>query len=466
MTAAARRGPRAVWRARFGQDHMARNSVYVMLTAAIQGGLGFAFWIVAARLFSAADVGRASSLVSANTVIAYLALLGLNHTFGRYLPTAVNRQEIISAGLAVVGVCGAILALAYSLVAPLLVSGLGFVTRAPLLVAGFVLVTAAAAVNLLTDSVFVATRRAGYMPVVDGIIGGTGKLLSALLLTGAGAAGLFFASVTGAVLPALVSVGIIVTVMRCRVWPRRPLRALRPMLGFSGANYLGNILLMLPTLAVPLIVFDRLGAARAAYYFVDYQVASILYAAALSVEQSFLAEGSHGEISLRLLKRRSRRLLILLCLPAALGLVVLARWILLAFGWRYFHYGAPSLVILAVGAVPVAANYWLITILRLAGKLFALVLANAIYAGSICALAWLGAPHGLPAVAAAWPIGALLAASAAGLAVPRETPGRHRRDGAYRGTRRAPAHWSPEHLYAAGLACLKGSQMHRQAARP
>jgi O-antigen/teichoic acid export membrane protein len=453
-----RPGRWASWRMRFGQDHMARNSMSVMATAALQGALGFAFWIVAARVFSAADVGRASSLVSASTVIAYLALLGLNNTFGRYLPTAGNRQEIISSGLALVGVCGAVFALVYGLVAPMLVSRLAFVTQAPLLVAGFVLVTAAAAVNLLTDSVFVATRHAEYMPVVDGVVGGTGRLLAALLLTGAGAGGLFFASAVGAVLPAIVSVALIFTVMRCRVSLSRPLHVLRPMLRFSGANYVSNILLVLPTLVVPLIVFDRLGAATAAYYFVDYQVASILYAAAISVEQSFLAEGSHGDLSMRLLKRRSRRILVLLCLPTALGLALLAHWILLAFGWRYFRYGATSLVVLAIGAAPVAANYWLITILRLAGKLRALVTATAIYAGSICGLAWLGTSHGLVAVAAAWPAGALLAAAVAGACVPRETPGRHRRGAAraYRGTRRAPA----------GLAVLRGHQMHRQAARP
>src|ERR1035441_1259012 len=80
-------------------DHLVRNSLYLILRASLPAPLGFAFWIIAARLFSTADVGRASSLISATTVIAYLALLGLNSTLVRHLPTAPDRNALITAGL-------------------------------------------------------------------------------------------------------------------------------------------------------------------------------------------------------------------------------------------------------------------------------------------------------------------------------------------------------------------------------
>lgn len=412
---------------RLRQDHMMRNSLYLMLNSGLQAGFGFAFWIIAARLFSAADVGTASSLISATTVIAYLALLGLNNAFGRYLPTASDRNALITSGLTLVAVCGAVIALAYILLTPFIAPRLAFVEASPELTAGFALITATAAVNILTDSVFVASRKASYTAFVDGIIGGVGKVLTAVALVGAGAYGIFCASTMGAVLAAIASLALIFTAMHCRPSLKRALKTLKPLLRFSGANYLGNVLNMLPTLAVPIIVLDRLGAASAAYYFVAFQVASILYAAALSVEQTFLAEGSYANANMRKLKRRSLRILVMLCLPAALCLIATGHWLLLAFGWRYYHYGAPSLVLLAAAAGPIAANYWLLTILRLAGRLRAIVIANGTYAVSICGLAWLGASHGLTAVAAAWPTGALLAACVAGVAVPHDSSARHRR---------------------------------------
>ena len=46
----------------------------------IQAGLGFAFWIITARLFSTESVGLASSLISASNLIMFLGLLGMNTT--------------------------------------------------------------------------------------------------------------------------------------------------------------------------------------------------------------------------------------------------------------------------------------------------------------------------------------------------------------------------------------------------
>ncbi len=404
---------------------MVRNSLYLILSSGLQAGLGFAFWIITARLFSAVDVGRASSLISATTVIAYLALLGLNSTFVRHLPTAQDRDALITAGLLLVAGCGAGIGLLYVLLMPVLVPGLAFVEHRPALAVGFVLLTAAAAVNLITDSVFVASRKAGYSALTDGGVGGAAKVISVVLLTGSGAYGLFCASAGGFAAAALASLVLMTTALRWRPSLRKPLRTLKPLLRFSGANYAGNVLNLLPTLVVPLIVLDRLGAAAAAYYFVAFQVATLLYSTAYAVEQTFLAEGSHAGVDWRQLLRRSRRVLIALCLPACLVLVVSARWVLLAFGTKYSQHGTPGLMILAIAAVPIAANNWLWTVLRLAGRLRRLVLSSGTYAIAICGLAWLLAPHGLSALTAAWPIGGLLSAAVAGAA--HNAPPRHRR---------------------------------------
>jgi O-antigen/teichoic acid export membrane protein len=182
---------------------------------------------------------------------------------------------------------------------------------------------------------------------------------------------------------------------------------------------------MLPTLVVPLIVLDRLGAPAAAYYFVAFQVATLLYATAYAVEQTFLAEGAHADADWPALRRRSRRVLMALCLPACAALVAAAHWVLLAFGTGYSQHAAPSLILLAIAAIPLAANNWLWTVLRLSGRLSALVLSSGVYAIAICGLAWFLAPHGLSALTAAWPIGGLLGAAVAAMA--RNAPPRHRR---------------------------------------
>ena len=417
----------ATFKSRLHQDHLTRNSLYLMLNAVLQAGFGFTFWIIAAHLFSAAEVGQASALISAATVIAYLALMGLNNGLGRYLPTAANRDTLISSGLATVAVVAGAIAFGYAQLTPFIAPRVAFIERSPELAIGFALVTATFALNILTNSVFVALRKARYTAFVDGIVGGVGKILLAVAFVGAGTYGLFLASALGIALAAIASLVLIYAVMRCRVSLKRPFEALKPLLTFSGANYVGNIANMLPTLIVPLIVLDRLGAAAAAYYYVVFQVVSILYSAALAIEQTFLAEGSRHNANLRRLKRRSLRILILFCVPSALGLVAVGRWLLLAFGAKYYQYGWPSFILLTLAAGPITAIYWCLTVLRLLGRLRAIVVVNVTYAAAVSALAWFGSAHGLTALTAAWPIGAFVAALVAVVAIPRDQYARHRR---------------------------------------
>lgn len=404
------RGPIGALRAKLGTDHMVRNSLYLIISSGLQAALGFAFWIVAARLFSAADVGRASSLISATVVIAYLALLGLNSTLVRYLPTAPDRDELISAGLLLVAGCGAVIGLIYVLATPLIAPRLDFIDHHALLAAGFVVLAAAASINLLTDSVFVASRRAGFCALTDGAVGGTAKIVSAVALAGAGAYGVFAASTGAFAASALVSIVLIFVALRWRPTVRNPFATLMPLLRFSAANYVANILNLLPVLVVPLIVLDRLGARDAAYYFVAFQIATLLHSAAYAVGQAFLAEGSQAGADRRQLFKRSRRILVAMYLPAVIVVALAAHWVLLVFGAKYSTFGTGSLILLAVAALPIAACNWSWTVLRLSGHLAAIVASSAIYTVLICVLAWFLAPGGLTLLSAAWPAGAAVAA--------------------------------------------------------
>jgi O-antigen/teichoic acid export membrane protein len=439
--------PQSRWRqlqARLRADHMVRNSLYLILSSGLQAALGAAFWIITARLFSAAAVGTASSLISATTLIAYISLLGLNSTFVRYLPTAQDRNALLTAGFLLVAACGAGIGVVYVLLTPILAPRLAFIGHQPALAAGFVLLTAAAAVNLLTDSVFIASRRAGYNALTDGGIGGLIKIFSGLILVGTGGYGLFCASVGGFAAAALASLVLMTTALHWRPSFRNPVSVLKPVFRFSMANYAGNVLDMAPSMLVPVIVLDRLGASEAGYYFVAFQVATILYAGVSAVVQVLLAEGSYDGADWRRLIKRSWRLLMVMCLPACLLLILGGHWLLLAFGPEYSEQGTRALMLLAIATIPIAANNWLWTVLRLAGRLRAIIVSSCVYAFAICSLAWLLAPHGLAALACAWPLGALCGTLAAG--PPRGAPARHKRTA---GTAHPTGKASNSHRYRA-----------------
>jgi O-antigen/teichoic acid export membrane protein len=273
-----------------------------------------------------------------------------------------------------------------------------------------------------------ASRRAEFCAVTDGLAGGVSKMVFGFVLAGTGAYGLYLAAVGGPAVAAVVSIVLIITILHWRPSLANPVQTLRPLLKFSGANYLANSMNLLPNVVVPLIVLDRLGAEAAGYYYVAFQMASLLITAAAAVEASFMAEGSHAGSNWRVIRRRSRRLAIMIFVPAGLVMALAAHWILLAFGSKYSLHGTGSLEILAAAVLPVAACNWGWTVLRLTGRLRSLVVSTAIYGAGICGSAWFLAPHGLTAVSSAWLAGSAVAAVISTiLAAAVRAPARHRR---------------------------------------
>src|SRR5262249_33751621 len=142
---------------------------------------------------------------AATGIIAYLSLLGLSGVLVRYLPTAPNRNGLITATFLLVVGAGAAIGLVYLLLTPVIAPRLAFVAHQPALAVGFVLLTAGTALNLLTDAVFITSRRTGYTALTDGGVGGVAKVSLAVMLAGTGAYGLFCASVGGSAAAALAS---------------------------------------------------------------------------------------------------------------------------------------------------------------------------------------------------------------------------------------------------------------------
>ena len=397
-------------------DQMLHSALYIILNSGVQAALGFAFWIITARFFDPAEVGRASTLVSATALLSFLGLLGLNTTFIRYLQLASQRNRLITAGITLVAVCGGLAAVIYLFLIPRLAPSVAFVTHKESMAIGFVLLTAATGVNVLTDSIFIAAGKSSYNAIVDGVVGGVFRIVLILVLAGGGAFSIFGASSVGYASAAVVSLLLMVRALRWRPDFRNFWQVLRPVLSFSSANYAANVLNFLPSLVVPLIVLNRMSATLEAYYYVAFQLAVTLYTATAAVEQAFLAEGaSHGRMGNALLMR-SLRILLAFCIPAFLLILFFGHFALLAFGPEYSAHAGGALIALAAAVLPIAAYNWFLTVLRLSNKLNAIVWSNAVYGASVIGLAWVLAPHGLTAVSLSWPIGTSAGALIAGWA--------------------------------------------------
>ena len=404
------------FRAFLRSDQMLHNALYIILNSGIQAALGFAFWIITARFFDTAQVGRASTLISATALLSFLGMMGLNTTFIRYLPVAAQRNRLITAGTTLVAAGGGMAALVYLFLVPRLAPSVAFIAHNASMAIGFVLLTAATGVNILTNAVFIAAGKSSYNAIVDGVIGGLARIVLIAVLAGAGAFSIFGAASAGYASAAIVSLLLMMRVLRWRPSLLNFWQVLKPILRFSGANYLGNVLNLLPALVVPLIVLNRLSATSEAYYYIAFQLAALLYTATSAVEQAFLAEGaSNGRMSNAILMR-SLRILLAFSIPAFALILFFGHFALLAFGAKYSAHAEGCLIALSAAVLPIAADNWFLTVLRLSNRLNAIMWSNVAYAAVVIGLAWVLAPHGLTAVSLSWPIGASVGALIAGIA--------------------------------------------------
>ena len=94
----ARLLPPLAWR----QSQLHRNAYYLLAYSLATAGTGFFFWVVAARLYPAPQIGLASSAISAAMLLGVLATLGLHHGLVRFLPGSPRGSHLVNAAFSVV----------------------------------------------------------------------------------------------------------------------------------------------------------------------------------------------------------------------------------------------------------------------------------------------------------------------------------------------------------------------------
>jgi len=401
--------PRRLWR-HFLSDNLFRNSVYLMLSTVVSGGLGFFFWMICTHIYSPGQIGVGTALISAMSLISTIGLLGFNSTFVRVLPNSKNRNNEINTGsILVIGV-SAILAAIYVLLIPFMAPSLSVVNQNFWYAAGFVIIVALASINSLSDSVFIAYRSAQYALITDAFITSGAKLLLPLVFVALGAYGVFFSAGLATSLGMIGSILYMMFIFGYKPELKIDMPTLRDVFRYSFTNYIANLLNMIPALVLPIIVLDHLGAPAAAYYYLAFMIINLIYTVANSVAQSLFAEGSYNDQVLRNLFKRAAVILVTIMIPACVILASLGPLVLDFFGKTYSAGGSSVIILLAVFAPIVAAYYMGGVLLKITKQIYSLMFVNLAYAFVVVGLTWLWVGKGLVWVAIAWTIGNLVAA--------------------------------------------------------
>ncbi|MET9108834.1 lipopolysaccharide biosynthesis protein [Streptomyces zhihengii] len=387
------------------RDPLMSNSFFLMLTTVTAAAAGFLFWILVAHLYPAEEVGRASSLISCVYLLSYFSLFGLSNTLVRHLPTSERPGDETST--AVVTACFGTLLVSgtFVLAVPWLAPQLAFVHSSPLTVVVFLVLAGGAAVNLLTDSVFVAFRSTRYNFAINGVLMGSLKVALPVAFVFAGAMGIFLASGLASAVAAAVSIWVARRKLRLRVRPYFSWRLLRRTIAYSLSNYVACSLNLVPQIVLPLVVLERLGPVPAAVFFIAFQIANLVYCASYAIGDALFAEGSQAKADLRSIARRSGAAMLAVNVPAAAFVMLLAGHILNVFGPEYARGGTTTLLVFALSALGVAFYTWADFLLKVTRQLTASVASNLVAFAVILGITLAKVDEGLVWAAIAWGIG-------------------------------------------------------------
>ena len=401
--------------ARLWSVDLYRNSSLILATHAVTSAVGYLFWALAARDAGPAVTGLGGSLLSAVGAAHLVTSTGIVVGTIRLLAEApdgsTRRAEAVRAGVAVslLSLAGGLLLVT---VVPRLVGSLAPAAE-PSLALALIVSAVATSTGLVVDAVALAVGRTRVM-LVRGAVGSTARLLVFLVPGETSLHDLVWSYALATVAADLLALALLrprpalehVPGALPGVWRRRRyfLGHHATALGGAGAVYL-----------LPVVVLAQLGPVEAGYFYPTWLLGGLFFTISPAVANAYLARTTPpGEP----LGAQVRQAVVLICVLLAVPLLVVAvapDLVLGSLGPGYAERGRVLLWVLALSAVPDAVTNVAVAALRIRRRLTTAAALNASMSVLALAAAFpLLALLGIPGAGVAW----LLAQTVGALTVP------------------------------------------------
>jgi len=375
-----------------------------MLSTAVMAFLGFFFWIINARLFTAEQVGLGTTLVSVLTLVSNFSLLGLGNSLIKYLPASERKNSKINTSFALVVLTSTLAAIFYLVFLGTFSPKLLFVRENLFFSLLFILFVVFSSLNIILENIFIAYRSAKYV-LIKNTIWSLTKLASPFILVALGAYGIFMS--VGIAFSISFAFGLIFLIMKFNFSFRPTINTIivRRMIRFSLGNYAAGFIVGLPAMVLPILITNSIGAKFSAYFYMDMMVANFLYIIPLAVSQSLFAEGSHNKAELKTHLKKTVKTILLILVPAIIVTFVFGKYILLAFGKQYSSEGFVLLQLLTISGIFLSINYVGNSIFFIKHRIKLIIWVNFIGTFSILSLSVLLAHQNLLGIGIAWIVG-------------------------------------------------------------
>lgn len=336
-------------------DRLLRTGHLLTASSIASSGLGAAYWVVVARWYSAADVGRGYAAVSAMMFLAGFGQLNLANTLVRFVPSAGRRTlRLVRRVYLVAGITTAALAVGFVVCVPRISPQLSFLHSAGS-GTGFVLAAAGYAVFVVQDGALTGLLRADWVLYENAVF----ALVKILFVVGLSVV----AAAQGILVSWYASLAVAVLVTNWFLFSRAiPDRAAVPEAQGPGtaeptARYLvtdfaGSMCWLVATTLMPVFVLDRLGAEQGAYFSLAWMAAYAFYMLSTNMGSSLIVEAAADSTRLAAnCHKILRHTGFLLGIGVAVGCAI-APLALRVFGPGYAAHATGLLRLLLLSALP------------------------------------------------------------------------------------------------------------------
>lgn len=353
--------------------HILPTSGSLVGSMLVTGLLGFIYWLVAARFFSPGDVGLAAAVISAMIFLAIFAMLGLGTLIVREAPRFPGQQlALIGTGVAAAGLLGVVLGLAFALLAPMAAYSLRDLSINLQNAVAFAFGVGLTTSVMVLDQCLIGLMRGDLQLVRNGIFAVI-KLVAVLI------AGLFYGHHSGMLILLTWIVGDVVSVLVLGAYAARrgalgralprAWSTLGRVLPHAAGHHMLNVGLLAPSWALPVIVTAILSAERNASFFVAQLITGpgLFIPGALAFTLFAVAARSPEELHHKV--RTTLALSFGASIAAAIGVLLLGRFILGLFGRTYVEEGTLALFALTLIMFPLTVKVHFANLRRLEGRM-------------------------------------------------------------------------------------------------
>jgi O-antigen/teichoic acid export membrane protein len=354
-----------------GNSDLLRNAGSLAATTGLTSVFGFAFWFIAAKEYSPAEVGYGAAATNAMQLFGTIGMFGLGTMLIGELPRRRERGGLFAASVLTSAIGSLILGLVFALVV-----GLFFKSHFPevsgkvswaLVFALGVMLTGA---SLTFDEGTIGLMRGGVQMWRNMAMSGLKLAVlpaTALFLHDAYGVGISMSFVVGTA-ASLVPAVVMLRRGGSRIWHRPDWGLLRRLFKTALNHNWLNLAIATPPRLIPVIVTVAVGPKENGVFYVAYMITSFLFMVPVHLSTVLFAIASASPELIAEKLRFVLRVSLMIGLPVMAVLAVGAHFALGLYGPYYAQEGTIPLLLLIIGYIPQMPKAQFIAVSRATNK--------------------------------------------------------------------------------------------------